>query len=259
MQWFVAFLILFGAFVGFVGLTRIIAESGMPVSIVPLITSDFVVSAIGTSAMSAESRLAMAWTYVWDGDVRTFVMCSAANGMRGLSERNRSYRFVFLAMMLAVVLAIVVSVAAVLRFSYDVGGVNLQGWFFDRGPQAPFQFSRNLLSGEEREPDARGWVATGIGAAVMTVFTVARHSLVWWPINPVALPIAGVVWTQYLWFSVFLAWLIKTRVLKYGGPKLYMTLRPMFLGLVLGQYTGAAFWVMVDALTGVTKNSTFWI
>jgi len=255
----VAILILFGAFIGFVGLTRVISESGMPVSIVPLVSSDFVVSAIGTSAIGEKGLLALPWTYVWNGDVRTFVMCAAAQGMRGCSERNRSYRGVFFAMMLAVILAIVVSTVMILNIAYEDGGVNLNNWFFCSGPQKPFLFARSLISGEPRGPNVRGWVATGIGAGAMILLTVARHSFVGWPINPVGLPISAVVWTQYLWFSVFLAWLVKTCILKYGGPRLYLKLRPLFLGIVLGQYAGAAFWIAIDGITGTTGNQTFWI
>ena len=255
----IALLILFAAFVGFVGLTRIIAESGMPVSIVPLISSDFVVSAVGTSAIGRQGLVALPWTYVWNGDVRTFVMCSSAHGMRVCSGRNRTYRGLFGAMMLAVVVSLIASVAMTLKLAYEEGGVNLQGWFFKSGPQKPFEFANRLLQGKARPPNVRGWIATGIGAGAMVLLTLARHRFAWWPVNPVGLPIAVVLWTQYLWFSIFIAWIIKTRVLKYGGPRLYKKLRPMFLGLVLGQYTGAVFWLVVDAFAGVTGNRTFWI
>jgi len=256
---YVTLLVLFAAFVGFIGLTRIIAESGMPVSIVPMISSDFIVSAIGTSAIGKQGLAAMPWTYVWNGDVRTFVMCSAAHGMRACAERRRSYRGVFFAMMLAVGVAVVASVYITLRLAYNEGGVNLAGWFFVRGPQCPFEMASDLIRGEPRLPNMRGWIATSIGATAMVFITLARHRFIWWPLNPVGLPISVVVWTQYLWFSVFLAWLIKVHVLKYGGPKFYLKLRPFFLGLVLGQYAGAAFWLVIDGLTGVTANRTFWI
>ena len=259
----ISLLILFAAFVGFVGLTRVIAESGIPVSIVPMISSDFVVSAVGTSAIGREGLIALPWTWVWAGDVRTFVMCSAAHGMRACAERRRSYRGLFFAMMLAVVVAMVASVAITITFAYQEGGVNLQGWFFRSGPKYPFDFARDLVTrldaGKPRPPNLRGWVATGIGAAAMVCFTVARHRFVWWPFNPVGLPVSVVAWTHQLWFSIFLAWVVKTRVLRYGGPRLYRRLRPMFLGLVLGQYAGAAFWIMVDGLCGVTGNRTSWI
>jgi len=255
----IALLILFGAFVGLIGLTRIIAESGMPVSIVPLISSDFVVSAVGTSAIGKQGLLALPWTYVWNGDVRTCVMVSAANGIRASSGKGRKYRGLFLALMLAALVAMIASILITLVFAYQDGGINLSPGFFGGGTKVPFRRAAELIRGKPLPPNLRGWVVTGIGAVVMVLFTIARHSFVGWPINPVGLPIATVRWTQHLWFSVLLAWILKTRILKYGGPKLYMKLRPIFLGLLLGQYTGAAVWIIIDAITGTVGNRVFWM
>ena len=255
-SWPIAILILFAAFIGFIGLTRIVAESGVPVSIVPLVSSDFVVSAVGTSALGKHGIAALPWTYVWDGDCRTFVMSSAAQGLRACSGGKRSYRGLFAAMMIALVIAIVASVTITLVFAYQSGGTNMSNWFFVSGPAYPFNFAKSLM--KPRPPDLRGWLATGVGAAAMVGLTMARRSFIWWPLNPVGLPIAPVDWTQHLWFSIFLAWLIKTRFIKYGGPRLYTRLRPFFLGLVLGEYTGAVFWMIIGAITD-EANRTFWI
>jgi len=262
----IALLILFAAFVGFIGLTRVIAESGVPVSIVPLISSDFVVSGVGTSSIGRESMAALSWTYVWNSDVRTFVMCSAAHGMRAASpeakeaaSRPSSCRGLFGAMMLAALVAFVVAGALTMYFMYDNGATNLANWFFVAGPKRPFEVITGLIREQPRAADTRGWIATGVGAAAMCLFTAARHRFVWWPLNPIGLPIAVVSWTHAIWFSIFLSWLIKNRVLKYGGPKLYLRLRPLFLGLVLGEYSAAAFWIAVDGVTGTLGNAVFWI
>lgn len=54
-------------------------------------------------------------------------------------------------------------------------------------------------------------------------------------------------------------WLLKTLILKYGGIKIFDRLRPFFLGLILGQYSVATFWFVIDLITGHTGNSVFWI
>jgi len=59
---------------------------------------------------------------------------------------------------------------------------------------------------------------------------------------------------NYVWFSVFVAWAIKSVVLKYGGVTLYRQLRPLFLGFILGHIFVSGFWVLFDYITGETGN-----
>lgn len=59
---------------------------------------------------------------------------------------------------------------------------------------------------------------------------------------------------DYVWFSVFVAWCIKAVVLKYGGPGLYRSTRPFFLGLIMGQVFVAGLWLAIDYFTGVVGN-----
>jgi hypothetical protein len=56
------------------------------------------------------------------------------------------------------------------------------------------------------------------------------------------------------WFSIFLGWLIKLVTLRWGGLRTYRTLRPLFLGLVLGNIACAGMWLIIDAITGMKGN-----
>jgi hypothetical protein len=47
-----------------------------------------------------------------------------------------------------------------------------------------------------------------------------------------------------LWCCALLGWLFTTLIKRYGGLRLYRTLRPAFIGLVLGD-------LMTSSLTGV--------
>ena len=62
-----------------------------------------------------------------------------------------------------------------------------------------------------------------------------------------------------VWFSIFLVWLVKLAVMKYGGPALYRRTRPLFLGLIMGQFVVAGVWLIIDNFTGMTDNVVFWI
>jgi hypothetical protein len=46
--------------------------------------------------------------------------------------------------------------------------------------------------------------------------------------------------------------------IKYG-PGLFRRTRPFFLGLILGQFSIAGIWLIIDFFMGMTDNVVFWI
>lgn len=56
------------------------------------------------------------------------------------------------------------------------------------------------------------------------------------------------------WFSVFIAWVLKLTIVKWGGMPLYEKAKPFFLGLILGEAVAMGLWLVVDELTGETGN-----
>ncbi|NOY79628.1 MAG: hypothetical protein GXP31_01355 [Kiritimatiellaeota bacterium] len=69
-----------------------------------------------------------------------------------------------------------------------------------------------------------------------------------WPLHPVALLFVGNWYAHRVWFNVFLGWLAKVLILRYGGSRLYTRSKPFFIGLILGEVFAVAFWGVV---TGV--------
>ena len=149
----------------------------------------------------------------------------------------------------------------ILYLTYTYGGINLHGWFFGAGPQAPFNYIAHKF---QNVPLVQldGWLFKGIGAVIMGGLIFLRHHFLWWPFHPLGFAICTVSFiVGRLWFTVFLAWLFKITILKYGGPQLHRIMRPFFMGLILGQFCNAGFWNIIDAFTGTTGNGIgvlFW-
>jgi hypothetical protein len=70
----------------------------------------------------------------------------------------------------------------------------------------------------------------------------------WWPLHPVALMFVGTWYCHQLWVSVFIGWLIKALILRYGGSRVYRNAAPFFIGLVMGEILSVAFWVAVSGI-----------
>ena len=261
MAFWVVPIYLFALFLLCIGVSRVVSEGGVASTRTPLIPTAFVTSGLGSSALGPQNLTVLGMTYVWATSLRNLLMASCANGLKLAEEYlPGGKRALFWAILLAIVVSLVSSIWSVLYLSYSYGGINLNGWFFGPSgmPVYPFNFvSRELNSPDG--PDIGGWVATAAGGSIMALLMVARQHLTWWPLHPLGFAISTNAMTNYIWFSVFLAWLIKGLVLKYGGPALFQRTRPFFLGLIAGQFSCAGVWLLIDYFTGMTDNNIYWV
>ncbi|MBI4531086.1 MAG: hypothetical protein HY709_06140 [Candidatus Latescibacteria bacterium] len=251
-------LFVFGAFVIFVGLVRVVVESGVAEAVATTISPSFVISGVGTPVLGSAGLVSIALTFVWCADIRSYVMASAAGGLKIGETLGRRKRPLFWAMVLAMVIGLAGSIWTIMTLAYRDGGINLNQWFFGAGNLVPFYYIADQMARQE-SVHGWGWATTGIGALVMGLLMWARHRFLWWPLHPLGFTIGAVWLMDVVWFSIFLAWLLKAIILKYGGARGYHVTRPFFLGLILGQFTCAGFWLIIDRITGMTDNVVFWV
>ena len=96
------------------------------------------------------------------------------------------------------------------------------------------------------------WGYMAVGGGIMGGLMLLRQQLVWWPLHPIGFPISLVI--HKMFFTVLVAWLLKTVILNYGGPRLFTRMRPFFLGLILGHTSIGGVWLIIDEFTGMKGN-----
>jgi len=246
---------LFGAFVVFLGLARIVAEGGVGFCRAQMVPPPFVVYGLGTELLDTSTLVGMGFTYAWSTDIRTTVMASSINGFKLIDTLGIRKRPLMWAIFLAVLVSMIGSIWITLKLAYTYGGINLQRWFFGGLPRTAFDFVADKLRNPVT-PDIvwPRWFFTGIGAAVMALLMFARHRFTWWPLHYLGFPIGDTWVMEWVWFSILLGWLLKVLVLRYGGIRPYRRLKPLFLGLILGQISCAGMWMVVDFITGTSGN-----
>ena len=259
MSIWVALLFLAGAFIFWIGLTRVVAEAGLATLRPPSISSAQVVSGVGSRVVGAESLAQLGVTYVYSSDMRTFPASSVMHTEK-IAERfgKVSLRPMLWVMLLAIFIGFAVSSVVIMKLAYTRGGINLNNWYFVGGPQAPYKYVTDHLT-NPTGPNKLGWLCRVAGAVVMFVLMFLRNRLIWWPLHPIGFPIGMDKLMDNLWLSIFLAWFIKTMLLRYGGPRVYESGKPFFFGLILGQYSIAVIWFIINFLTHTTENGVFWI
>jgi len=250
--WIAPFFI-FAALVIFIGLARVISEAGLPTVTPEIVPAGFVVSGVGIPALGMRGMIATGYTLVWAGDLLVFMTAPLANGLRLSHEMAGRRRLLFLAIAAAMLISLVFSAWFMLYLAYRDGALNLHRQYFTTFASYPSSFAAQKLA-NPTGPSLSGWFWTAAGGAIMAGLMVARHKFVWWPFHPLGFVVSMGWAMNNIWFSVFLAWLIKVVVLKYGGPRMYRQTRPFFLGVVLGQFVVGGLWLLIDSYTGMVGN-----
>ena len=94
------------------------------------------------------------------------------------------------------------------------------------------------------QPDRRvGFVIFGFIGTIL--LSLLRMRFLWWNLHPVGYAISGSWAINPMIGSIFIGWLLKWIVLKYGGIRWHRSAIPLFLGIVLGEFLGGTFWSLL--------------
>jgi hypothetical protein len=247
MSWW-SFLLLMGLFymVVLVG-SKLIAAGGVLTYHTGLYAMErqTMVALLGTRSIDPTSLVIATYlseTYMDDpGNV---VMPQMMNALKlGHVGRIRGRPFSW-AMLAAIVTVVVVGLPAMLSMVYRYGASALSPWPFTVVGDGAF----GDIDAALRDPTGIvtwKWLALSIGGAAMMAMSWLQLHTLWWPVSPIGFVIASGWSTENeLWACALIGWLLTTLIRRYGGLRLYRTLRPMFLGLVLGD-------VLTSSVTGV--------
>ena len=252
-----AALLVAGAFAVFIALSRIIAEAGLPGCQTPMAPQAFLARGFGADVLGMRNMTALGLSTVWMGETATNMMNAMTHTLKLTTPPRKTYATLSWVLFLAILVGLAGSIWMTLHLSYRYGGINLHRWYFEGAPRWPFRYLASVASSPERSFVPR-LTFTAIGGAIMAVLILLRQRFVWWPLHPVSFPIASTYTiVSYDWFAVFLAWLFKGIILRYGGIKAYRTFLPLFLGLILGEFFIASVWVFIDGAVGYEGNMIF--
>jgi hypothetical protein len=154
---------------------------------------------------------------------------------------NMSRRNMLWYMMIAFVVIFVIGSVVFLSLSYSKGAaVGLSKPFGDT-------IARDPLSATLGGLNEFWWVP--VGTLLVVVFSVLRARYVWWPFHPLGFLASSQVDLGYrLPGSFLVAWFFKVIIVRYGGAKLYKTMRPLFVGLVISNVSMDLLGVLVRCI-----------
>ena len=86
----------------------------------------------------------------------------------------------------------------------------------------------------------------GFGAALVGALSILRLRLMSFPLHPVGFLLAPSYVIGEIWFSVMIGWLVKLILLRFGGAVAFARARHIFIGLIFGEASAAAFWLIAS-------------
>ena len=248
MDLYVAVLLLCLAVIVYIGMTRIVIQSGVHYVTSPFSPQALCLAVTGT-AVGPQALVALSLSYSWCSDIQSIFMPAVAHGAR-LSVLGREHRRLGLAIALAVVFGFAVTVWFIISLCYEYGAGNFRSWYFDPGAGAgglAFDQATRLM-GDPHGPDSDKLGLFAIGAVLYSLLSVCSYRFHWWPLHPLGLTIATLWNLRLIATSVFIAWALKTTILRIGGIAVYRQLKPFFIGLIVGFFLGVGASYAIDAV-----------
>ncbi len=212
---------------------RVVCEAGILIYTSPFRINEAIFDIAGTEHMQPAdiTMLTMtSWTQI--RSTATINMAAVAQSFKIGSAMGASRTKMMLMAMAAITVAIIVSHFASLYVIYTWGVPKL-GWW----PRGSSLGATTRLVQYLQVPTlmtASDWVGMALGGAITWALVALRRQFVWWPLHPLGF----VTWLGWpidrYWLSIFIGWLVKYFVVRFGGYQTYHRLRPAAFGLILG-------------------------
>lgn len=221
-----------------IAITRLRAELGSPVHDLHFIGPDEMLPRlVGIRRLGAVNLTGFAYLYFLNRAHRSHAMPHQLEGFKLAEGANIPIQRFAMLMMLASVLGALGSFWAFLSMYYAEGGGpgfgresfgRLESWLTYAAP-----------------PDVPAISFATFGFVVTLLLAAMRMRFIWWNLHPVGYAISGSWAINPMIGSIFVGWLLKWLVLKYGGIRLHRKAIPFFLGIVLGEFVIGAFWSLL--------------
>ena len=244
--WVAAYFVPIG-FIIYVGVTRLVAQTGLIYLWSPITPQAATFHTLGYDQMTSTDRLMVGMGYCVNCNNERLIPYSAAHNIRMAALEPRARKGFMWMMALAAVVSMAVGVAYTLYLAYTVGASNFDAFEWSRGHEWIF----GHVARKELDPRPTDWnrmLFMGIGAATTAVVAFFQYRFAWWPLHPVGMAIGAGETTGYVAFTCFLTWIIKSLIIRLGGAQAYRKWRYFFVGMMVGYVTALGVSFVVDVI-----------
>jgi len=241
-RWAVTFFVLY--FLIEITVSRLRGEFGAPIHDLHFADPGYILTQVAGTHPFPAKTLIMFSNYFWFNRAhRSDTMPVLLEGIIAADQLRTRRVQMLLALGAACVIGLAAAYWALLQQYYTLGaGTAKVVGGMQRG------FARQPLDRLQRwmsapQPPHYGATSFMAGGFLLTAFLYwLRIRLVSFPLHPVGYAISGTWSMELVWMPLFLAWMCKAAIFRYGGYKAYQRAVPIFLGLILGDFVSGAIW-----------------
>jgi len=235
-------------FIFYIGVARIVAEAGIVALDLPLNSHEFLIRAVGSSRIDPASLTVFGLTNTFARNWKTFTMVSVSHITRLGDGLLADKRRIFFLICVTFAMALIVSALYTIYSGYATVGAYHFGQFAFTNGNIVFYENVKIWITNPTQLSALETIWFGLGGIVMAGLIALRYQFPGWPLHPIGFTIARGVAIDNAFFTMFVAWLIKTIVLRIGGIGLYQQTQPFFLGMLTGFGAGFVLSTVVDMI-----------
>lgn len=238
-----------------IAITRMRAEMGTPIHDIHNGGPDLLLQATLGSRRLGPANLTILSMYWWFG--RTHYSDPMPHQLEcfKLAERtgtrNRTMLYVIL---FSTVISIFATFWAFVHPSHKVGmeemHMNWVGW---ESMEQLQNWLANPTDGTISTP-----MNFGFGMLFTLFLAFMRMRFLWWPFHPAGYAVSNSWGMAVAWFPLFIAWVIKSIVMRFGGLRVHRQVVPFFMGLMLGEFVVGSSLSIIGIVSGKTVYS-FWV
>ncbi|MCA1595480.1 MAG: hypothetical protein LC772_03520, partial [Chloroflexi bacterium] len=197
-----------------VAITRMRAEMGTPIHDLHFTGPDWMLSELVGTRNISPSNLAVFSLFFWfNRAYRYMPMPHQLEGMKLAEKTGTSLRKLMWVMICTGFYAAIAGFWAMLSLMYHYGAQAKSQASF--GPEAYTRLAGWLNTPREANITALGAVVVGL--AICLFLEYMRVRVPWWPFHPLAFAVSSSWEINLVWFPLFIAWLLKTVIMRYGG------------------------------------------
>jgi len=247
LDWWMIPVFLAFLFIIYVGMTRIIAQTGLVFLDLPVNAHHFTIMFVGSGNIPPASLTTLGLGSAYARNWRAAGLGTIAHVDKMMTDLRQSKHL----LLGIILLTFLVSMASTILYSIYIGYTTTGAYNFG---------TRDAFGGinESYYDDIVRWIRNAnqlqssefmfmlFGGIMMVVMTILSHRFPGWPLAPVGFTVAFADVTRLVMFSLFIAWLCKFLLVRVGGVTAYRRAQPIAWGVLIGYCTGVFLGFLVD-------------